>query len=223
MKRWLAHGTIAVYLAALSWGIFAHALRVGTGTHPVLYVLVWDMFCGWSAWGSKTHIIGEGESGKYYELAPAPWGDLRPFGSLDRQDYDPNSIFSARLAVNCLRRTQHEPIVRVFVVEECWPKKFNLPDKLWALRYTRPKDIHKYYRVRHVLTSDGQLVQTYTTWLDYQAGVCIANNPRLRAETRKGSPFYAFGTVRQMENPFSAGGHFAPPSSGAPPVRLSGN
>ena len=229
MKRWLAHITIVAYLGALSWGLCAHMLRVGTGAHPVMYFLVWDMFCGWSAWAGKSHVVGQGESGRYYELAPAPWGDLHPFGSLDRHDYDPNAIFSARMAVNCLRHTQHEPIVRIFVVEECWPKKFNLPDELWALRHSRPKDIHKYYRVRHVLTGEGQLVQTYTDWLTWQAGVCVADNPRLRAETRKSTPFIAFGTVQQMENPYSAGGDFrlapvvAPVASGAPLVRANAN
>ncbi|HUG89875.1 MAG TPA: hypothetical protein VML55_03515 [Planctomycetaceae bacterium] len=228
MKRWLSHLTIIVYLAALSWGICSHTLRVGTGAHPVMYFLVWDMFCGWSAWNTKSHIIGEGASGKFYELAPPPWGELHPFGSLDRHDYDPSSIFSARLAVNCLKHTDHEPIVRVFVVEENWPKKFNLSDDLWALRYGGPKDIQRYYRVRHVLTGDGQLMQTYATWLEYQASVCVANNPRLRAETRKGAPLFALGAQQSHVNPYSAGPRFgfAPasplPASG-PTGRAHGN
>jgi len=46
MKRWLSHFTIAVYLAALSWGIVAHALSFGAASHPGMYFLVWDMFCG---------------------------------------------------------------------------------------------------------------------------------------------------------------------------------
>lgn len=228
MKRWLTHATIVLYLAALSWGIFAHTLRAGNGVHPAMYFVVWDMFCGWSSWASKVHIIGEGESGTYYELGPAPWGDLHPFGSLDRQDYDPNAIFSARLAVNCLKHTQHEPILRIFVVEEYWPKKVKLMAGVQTAEGQPPPDFQKYYRVRHVFTGEGQFQQTFTDWLSYQSGICISNNPRLRAETRKSAPFYAFGDFQPADNPYSPGGHFgfapgAPSAAGVPLGRMNGN
>ncbi|MBW3542605.1 MAG: hypothetical protein KY476_20270 [Planctomycetes bacterium] len=225
MKRRLAVLTIVSYLTALSWGVVGHALSVGTASHPAMYFVVWDMFCGWAAWSQRMHIVGEGESGRYYELAPGPWGPFRPFGKLDRRNYDPNGIYAGRLALNCLRHTRHEPIVRIFVVEESWPKKFNLPEHLWAMRYEEPKDVQTYYRVRHVLTGEGALVETYSPWLEYQAGLALADNPRLRADARRSTPFYAISVARPVD-PNSAGRRYSPGSVdllGSPAARISGN
>jgi len=107
MKRWLTHSFIAAYLLALSWGIVAHAVNFGTGAHPAMYYVVWDMFCGWTSYSSRTLIIGQGESGKYYELAPGPWGEFKPFGKLGRRNYDPSGTHSPKLALNALRRPNY--------------------------------------------------------------------------------------------------------------------
>lgn len=191
MKRWLSHCTIAVYLCALSWGILSHTIKVGTGVHPVMYYLVWDMFCGWASYESRLQIIGEGESGRYYELAPGPWGEFRPFGNIGRRHYDTLGNHSPRLALNAIRQTSHEPIVRVFVVEECWAKKYNIPDELWSRWYDEPKDLETYHQVRHVYTPDGALVQSYPSWLSRQYALCLADNPRLVADARRNRPFFA--------------------------------
>lgn len=191
MKRWLTHGVIAVYLGALSWGIVSHTVSFGTGAHPVMYFLVWDMFCGWSSWEGRIHVIGEGASGRYYELAPAPWGEIIPFGSIGRRHYDYLGNHSPRFARNAIRHTKHEPITRVIVVEENWPKKYNLPDELWGQRFEGPKEPHRYYQVRHVYTPDGMLVRSYPTFLNLQAAWGVSQNPRLHAEVRRSQPFFS--------------------------------
>ena len=38
--------------------------------------------------------------------------------------------------------------------EECWPKKYNLPDDLWAMRFSEPKDPMSYFWLRDVYTTD---------------------------------------------------------------------
>ena len=190
MKRWLAIGTITVYLGALLLGVGAHALNFKEGSHPAMYFVVWDMFCGWSGYESRLHIVGEGESGRFYQLAPGPWGDFQPFGDASRHNYDPFANHAGALALNTLRQTEHEPMQRLYVVEEMWAKKFNLPDHLWATRYVEPKVPYSYYHLRQILNSDGQMVGQNAGWFDYQAQTCLADNPRLLRDSNRGKPFY---------------------------------
>ncbi|GAB4143220.1 MAG: hypothetical protein Tsb009_14190 [Planctomycetaceae bacterium] len=190
MKKWIASLVICGYLSFLGWGIVSHTLGFATGAHPSMYYVVWDMFCGWSSYSSRILIVGEGESGKYYELAPGPWGDFRPFGSIGRQHYDGMGNHAPKLALNALRHTKHEPITRIFVIEQIWAKKYNLPDKLWKKRFDEPKQVHKYHHIRHVFSPDGSVVQSFPSWFSQQYSHAVANNPRLKNEQRKGRPFF---------------------------------
>ncbi|MFN0055472.1 MAG: hypothetical protein ACKV0T_25275 [Planctomycetales bacterium] len=185
MKRILSIGFIVAYLAALNYGNVCHMLGFRTGAHPMMYFIVWDMFCGWAAYDSRTHIIAEGESGKFYELTPAPWEELQPWGYLGRQHYDAFNNHSGKLGLNTLRHTQHEPIVRMFTIEETWAKKYNIPDNLWQARYDEPKSPQKYYRLRSVFLPDGTVVQSQGTWLQYQSELMLADNPRLKKDVQR--------------------------------------
>jgi len=184
MKRGMIVLLIAFYLCALSWGLVVHTLNIGNGSRPSMYFLVWDMFCGWSAYSARNHVIGEGESGTYYELAPGPWGEFHPYGDLGRQHYDTFGAHSFHIGMNTLKHTDHEPMARIFVVEELWAKKFNMPEALWKKRFEEPKKVYKYYHVRQIYTSDGTLLQSQPTWLAYQYSRSISHNPRLQAESR---------------------------------------
>lgn len=191
MKRWLSKLTIVSYLSVLAFGLFAHTLSFKATSHPMMYYIVWDMFCGWSAYDTRVHVISEGESGKYYELTPAPWGEITPYGSIGRRHYDMFGLFSYDFAHNTLAHTEHEPMTRIFVVEESWPKKFNMPERLWQQRYEEPMDVKKYYHVRHVMAADGTTLVSHPTWLSVQANATIYRNPRLQAEMQRNQPFYA--------------------------------
>ncbi|NQV27441.1 MAG: hypothetical protein HQ518_24085 [Rhodopirellula sp.] len=200
MKRLLAVGTIVAYLGVLALGLGSHALHYRTGAHPSMYFIVWDMFCGWSAYEDRTHIIGQGESGKYYNLAPAPWGDYRPFGDIERHHYDPFTMHSGALALSTLRHTEHEPIQQIFVVQETWAKKFNLPDQLWAERYTEPKDPHSYFHLLKILDGNGELQVSNLAWFDYQAKLCLSDNPRLTADANRNRPFLEMQSQVQVSD-----------------------
>ena len=210
MKRWLTHSLIVVYLGALFSGVACHAVEFGTASHPIMYFFVWDMFCGWSAFSNRIQVVGEGESGAYYELSPGPWGELKPFGNLGRQHYDYMGYRSPRFALNCLKHTRHEPITRVFVIEETWDKKYNMPEDVWNRIYDEPKDLKKYYQVRHVVTPDGVILQTHPSWLSRQFAISLANNPRLQAESRRNKPFYAFGPNPRPRGTFTPGSFVDP-------------
>lgn len=199
MKRWLSHLVITAYLSALGMGLFCHALEFQTGIHPGMYFFVWDMFCGWAAHEIRYHVIGEGESGTYYELAPGPWGAFTPYGNLERQHHDALGNHFHRMASNTLRHTDHEPITRIFVVEEAWSKKYNLPDHIWAQRFEEPKDPHHYYWVWAIYNSEGLLLSVSPTWITHQYHAVLLDNPRLQAEFQKSRPFLAINPQHRLD------------------------
>jgi len=208
MKRWGANGLIVAYIAVLVMGIGSHALNVGMGAHPGMYYIIWDMFCGWSAHSSRLHLVAEGESGDYYALNPPPWGELKPYGKLGRPQYDIPARHMARFAMNVLNHSSHEEMTRIFLVEESWPKKFNLPDSVWNQIYEEPKQMTKYYHVRQIISPDGVVLQSQPTWLHRQFTMLIAKNPRLQQDMHKGRPFYAVapaegGGTRYSVSPFT--------------------
>lgn len=202
MRRRLIVGFIATYLSVLGCGLFCHAMNFRTGAHPLMYFIIWDMFCGWSPYNSFAHIIAEGESGTFYECAPGPWGSLRPWGAYDRHHYDPWNNHLARMGLNTLRHTEHEPIQKIWIVEECSMKKYDLPDAIWNQRYSEPKQPTTYYRVRAELNPLGEYQATYIAWAAYQNLVALGDNPRLRAESQKDRPMFAVDVPRPGRDVF---------------------
>jgi hypothetical protein len=190
MKRGLAVCTITCYVGALLYGVASYAVGFQVNQTPSMYFFVWDMFCGWSAYEERLSIIGEGESGRFYQLSPPPWGDYQPFGDLSRHQYDSFAYHAGTVASNTLRHTNHEPMARIFVVQEVWSKKYNLSDELWATRYEEPKDPHHYYHLRQVRSPDGTLLRNELSWFDYQNNLAIRDNPRLLQDSRKGKPMF---------------------------------
>jgi hypothetical protein len=190
MKRALAVAFIACYISLLTFGNVCHLLRHGVGGHPLMYMIVWDMFCGWAAYDSRVRIIAEGESETYYELTHAPWGELHPYGYIGRENYDQFNNHSRTMALNVLKHTSHEPINRILVIEESWPKKLNLPDSVWDLRYDIPKDPHYYYRIRQVLLPDGTITQNFDSFLSYHGRRMAVDNPRLVQQSKAVRPMF---------------------------------
>jgi hypothetical protein len=200
MRRWLAKLVIGLYLTATFGGIAAHAMNFGTSTHPAMYYFVWDMFCGWAAHEIRYHIVAEGESGTYYDLTSPPWSTFAPYGDLARAQYDVLGNALHKIAINTLKHTDHEPIRRILIAEEVWPKKYNLPDDLWAMRFDEPKDPHSYFWLKTTLDGDGTLVSHNSDYLSYLYTKTIANNPRLRADTQRGKPFFAVDPVHRTQS-----------------------
>ncbi len=191
MRRWFAKLTIGLYVSALFLGITAHAMNFGGSSHPAMYYFVWDMFCGWTAHEIRYHVVAEGESGTYYDVSQGPWSTFTPYGDLSRAQYDAAGNAHHKMALNTLRHTDHEPIVRILVAEEVWPKKFNLPDHVWNLRFDEPKDPKSYFWLKTVLDPEGNVLSHRPTYLSVLFTKTIANNPRLQADTMRGKPFFA--------------------------------
>ena len=199
VRKWLTKLGITAYLATLLFGVIAHGANYHEGAHPSMYFIVWDMFCGWAAYENRTHIVGQGESGKFYELAPGPWGDYHPYGDISRQNYDSFNSYPHILAMNTLKHTQHEPMTRLYVVEECWAKKYNLPEHVWKRRYSEDKLPFSYFRLRTEMTGDGKIIRSATPWLTFQTNLTITDNPRLIAQVNKGQPMFAIQSMRSSD------------------------
>ena len=201
VRRWLTSLGITAYLGALLFGLIAHGANYHEGSHPSMYFIVWDMFCGWAAYETRTHIVGQGESGKFYELAPGPWGDYHPYGDISRQHYDSFNSYPQAMALNTLKHTEHEPMTRLYVVEESWAKKYNLPDHVWTRRYSEPKMPFSYFRLRTEMTADGKVIRSASPWLSFQTNLTIADNPRLMADISRGQPMFAIQPMKDSGEP----------------------
>jgi hypothetical protein len=197
MKRVLTAAFIIFYVGALTYGNICHLVQEGRSFHPLMYFVVWDMFCGWSAFDSRIHIVAEGESGKFYDLTHPPYGELHPYGYIGRESYDQFQSHTPTMGLNVLKHTRHEPMTRLLVIEECWAKKYNMVDAVWKARYDDPKDINRYYRRRVTLLPDGTVVQNYSSWLLYQYSLMVMQNPRLVEESRKGTALFVLDEARQ--------------------------
>ncbi len=191
-RLWVASGFITAYLGILGVGLFCHTFGWKASSHPAMYFVVWDMFCGWAAYEARFHVIAEGVSGEYYHVLPGPWDEFQPYGNLARHHYDVEGTVSGKIAMNVLRQTSHEDMTRLFIIEENWPKKFNMPDEQWNRRWDEPKNPHRYYTVRHVITPQGLVLQTYDSFYVQQHNRELLRNPRLTAEMSRSQPFYAF-------------------------------
>jgi len=201
MKRWLTHTAIAAYLSALLIGLVSHAFMYGSHRHPLMYLVVWDMYCGWSAFESRYHVLAETYGGEHYEVLPAPWGEFHPYQGPSRRHYDTRTLFAPRMAELVLNHTEHEAIRRLIVVEEAWSKKFNLPDAMWEARYGRPKDQHSYYHVRCVNSLDSDVITRTHEWATAMANQAIMDNPRLMSDVSRGHTFFAVdGSLRDSVN-----------------------
>ncbi|MDB5386420.1 MAG: hypothetical protein JWM11_2066 [Planctomycetaceae bacterium] len=190
MRRWCVGIFIATYLTALTGGILSQTLRYGMTAHPVMYFFVWDMYCGWSAYNVKFRAVAEGVSGTCYDLEPAPWGTFRPFNTLSRFQYSTSTGWMAKTGAHTVAHTEHEPIARIFIIEETWAKKFDLPDYVWNARYNTPKHKNVYTTVRVEMDGTGTVVKSYPHWVEVQKQTMVGDNPRLQNTIRSSVPFW---------------------------------
>lgn len=168
---------IAGYLAVLLGGLAVHQFDHPSRGSIAGYLVVWDMFCGWSGHERRVAYIAEGESGRFYDASEVPGRGVTPHGQSGRRQFDFRGEFSDTLTASVLSRTDHEPIRRVYVVETNTPKR-NLPSAATA------KTVHR--RVQAILSPDGDAVRL-PTWNAVQQ-VYALSPPAAIAPARTASP-----------------------------------
>lgn len=180
---------IAAYLGILLLGLYMHTFDTpGKRTLPS-YLVVWDMFCGWNSYERRLHFIAEGESGRFYDASEVPGRAVTPHGPVARRHFDFHNIFVEEMATHVLARTEHEPIRRIHVVEEHWPKRFNLPENwLGQLANDTKKS---YWHTQAVVGPDGVAIRRSPLWAANQRHRAIFDNPRLRAAADRNRTLFA--------------------------------
>lgn len=174
---------IAAYLSVLVYGVMLHTFDLpGKVTVPG-YLVVWDMFCGWCSYERRVHFIAEGESGTFYDASEVPGHLITPHGPLPRRHFDFQGSYAGQLANSVLNRTSHEPILRIYAVEEHWPKRFNLP----ASMRRDPRGARKtsYWHTQAIYNGRGEPVDMRPTWFAMQRNKAVLDNPRLRAAANR--------------------------------------
>lgn len=189
LRRWASTVFIAGYLLSFAWGVAAHALKLGLVGNTISYYFVWDMFCGWSAYDNRTHIVAEDNEGHFYRVRE-PWGAFTPYSDVDRVNYDVSNNLTPRHIKHVLAHSKHPQIDRVYVVEEIWGKQYNVPDKLWSYYFLEPKEKTSYFNLRAIVNSRGSLIESYPSWFAVQTLQAIADNPRLQRESQQATPYY---------------------------------
>ncbi len=200
MRRWITNLIIAGYIGTLCYGLLVHALKVDTHRYLANYFVVWDMYGGWNTFAKRSLLVAEGESGQYYDVTP-PWGNYYPYGSVERQDYDSWGFYSGQVAANTLKQTQHEPIVRVMLVEQIWSKKYNLPDHLWKQRFDESKDPRMYYYLRSIFDADGVVTTRHYDWESNLSYYSVIDNPALRNTMARSRPMIVTDQFQSLERP----------------------
>lgn len=193
MPRWMKNLIIAVYLGSCVYGLTIHTLKIAHFRTLADYFLVWDMYCGWNAFESRAVLLAEGESGQFYDVSP-PWKPMTPYGSARRQDYDYSGIYGGRIALNTLQHTQHEPIRQIYLIEQIWSKKFNLPQAIWQKRFDEPRQPNVYYYTRTLFEPDGEVATLHYDWKSHLTYHSIIDNPALRATVAKTQPVWLRNT-----------------------------
>ena len=93
---------------------------------------------------------------------------------------------------------------RVVMLEEVWPKKYNLSDRIWDIRFDEPKEPMSYFWQTAEMTEDGQVTSAVPNYLNYLHYKCVANNPRLLNDVQMGKEHWivnrSYSTYSPQEN-----------------------
>jgi hypothetical protein len=212
MKRLLHNAVISSYILAMVSGLLAISLHLAVPGQTFLYFVTFNMFCGWSCFEARVHLIGEGESGTFYEVGPGPWSEFHPYGVLARQHYSAHFEDEWPIVENTLRHTTHEPIARVILVEEEYPKRLNIPSPLYEAYYNKPKVFQRYFSTRFVYDSHGHVLSQQPEWLRLQDQVSIADNPRLLSEASQHRSVELTDGASPIRGVYAAGRFYEPGS-----------
>lgn len=136
IRRLLVTGFVLSYIAAVLFFFYCHLLGQTRGM-PWGYFWTWDMFPNYASFSARRMALGETEAGRYVKVFPTNKMHFRRGGSGDLTRFDlPRNDVALRFAVEktlaANAREQNPDRVRyVFLVEEYWPVKFNLPNDLY--------------------------------------------------------------------------------------------
>lgn len=127
---------IALYLAVNGFFLLRNCVRPA-GPNPWVYFFTWDMYPFYRTVSSRPLAIGRTRSGEYRELLPSPMQQFRwgADGTATRTDLDHGFVHTRSSVERILESStvsRDDSIVHVYLIEEYWPVRFNLPDDVYS-------------------------------------------------------------------------------------------
>ncbi|MEZ6123238.1 MAG: hypothetical protein R3C49_08705 [Planctomycetaceae bacterium] len=117
-------------------------------------------------------------------------GRVHPFGHVARIHYDNTNLLLPRHIDSVLKHTDHEQVDRVFVIEEVWPKQYNLPPSLYAHYFGRkrsPELLH----VRAICTDNGSVITCFPTGILSSVWIPLPIIRGLRRQAQQAALMYS--------------------------------
>ena len=81
VRKAILSAGIAAYLSVLLAGLAIHQFDHPARGSVAGYLIVWDMFCGWSGHERRVDYIAEGQSGRFYDASEVPGRGITPRGA----------------------------------------------------------------------------------------------------------------------------------------------
>jgi hypothetical protein len=152
LRRLPALLVIAAYLGASGWYFYRHALG-DAAAEPAAYLFTWDMFPNYPSWSARRIAVAQTRSGRYLRILPSRGQQFRRGRDGEHSRFDlPRSDAAFQQAVDRTLRTHWpidpaDPVVYVFLLEQYWPVRFNLPDDLYESVYGEPNPRRRSWRI----------------------------------------------------------------------------
>jgi hypothetical protein len=136
LRHFIAILFIGSYLLLTGFFLVRHALGDSLA-HPIGYFWTWDMFPNYPTESARRWAVGETAGGAYVQLLPNSahrfrWG---VHGDATRFDIDRRQLFFRQATLHAIKRhnatASDDPIRFVYLAEQYWPEKLNLPDELY--------------------------------------------------------------------------------------------
>lgn len=151
-RRLLVLGLIVTYLAAGGFYFYRHLLG-DTSQSAFGYFWTWDMFPNYPSFSARRLALGQTRGGRFVQVFPTEQVRFRRGGHRDLTRFDlPRNDAALRTAVAETLETyppeqMDDPITYVFLIENYWPVRFNLPDDLYQQVYDEENPRRQAWRI----------------------------------------------------------------------------
>jgi hypothetical protein len=136
LRRFAAILFIVAYLLLTAIYLGRHAVGDSLG-HPFGYFWTWNMFPNYPTESVRRWAVGETAGGAYVKLLPNSAHQFRwgVHNDATRFDIDRRPSFFRRATLDAIERRNalvpDDPIRHVYLAEQYWPQKLNLPGALY--------------------------------------------------------------------------------------------
>ncbi len=167
-RRLLVVGFVLIYLAMGGMFFYFHLLGDSTKWPRMAYFWTWDMFPNYPSFSARRMALGQTQSGKFVKVFPTEKIRFRRGGHRHLTRFDlPRNNAALRIATEQTLQAvsavspvaAKDRVTYVFLVENYWPVRFNLPDDLYQKTYDEENPHRRAWRIldEGSVENDGQI------------------------------------------------------------------